>query len=162
MDINSFVLFLVLGIVLVAVDGQIIYRAGSRYLENSYTDDSSAGSMARLVSVLFHLAVLGVLALLSTIDFSADTPLESVVMRLGVLLLVLAIGHAIAIKVLTRMRDRLDAEGLSQRRYEQTEPTDQVERADHEIDEIMVPPNDDKTAPTVRGFARRFNPSAHR
>ncbi|MGH3858850.1 hypothetical protein [Actinokineospora sp.] len=163
MDINSFVLFLVLGIVLVAVDGQIIYRAGSRYLENSYTDDSSAGSMARLVSVLFHLAVLGVLALLSTIDFSADSPLESVVTRLGVLVLVLAIGHAIAIKVLTRMRDRLDAEGLSQRRYEQTtESTDQVERADHEIDEIMVPPNDDKTAPSVRGFARRFNPSAHR
>lgn len=155
---DSFVVFLVLGIVLVAVDGQIIYRAGSRYLENSYTDDSSAGSMARLVSVLFHLAVLGVLALLSTIEFSADSPTESVVIRLGVLLLILAIGHAIAIKVLTRMRDRLDAEGMSARRFENAEPTDRVEPS---AAEIMVPPNDDRTAPTVRG-PRRVDPSPPR
>lgn len=172
MDVNSFVLFLILGIALVALDGQIIYRSGSRYLENSYTDESSAGSMARLVSVLFHLAVLGVLALISTIDFAADSPLESVVIRLGVLLLVLAIGHGIAIKVLTRMRDRLDAEGLSQRRFEHSEYTEhgdrsaieQVEHAErgtHDKDEIVVPPDDYKTAPT-RGFARRVDPSAPR
>ncbi|MBC6445626.1 hypothetical protein [Actinokineospora xionganensis] len=117
--------------------------------------------MARLVSVLFHLAVLGVLALLSTIDFSADSPIESVVIRLGVLLLVLAIGHAIAIKVLTRMRDRLDAEGMSARRFEHTEavehadPIDRVEPADPEI---MVPPNDNRTAPTVRGPHRDPSP----
>jgi hypothetical protein len=117
-DTNSYVLFLILGIVLVAADGQIIYRSGLRYLENSYTDENSAGSMARLVSVLFHLAVLGVLALISTVDFSADSPLEGVVFRLGVALIVLAIGHAIAIRVLTRMRDRLDAERMSQRRFE--------------------------------------------
>jgi hypothetical protein len=167
MDLNSFVLFLLLGIALVALDGQIIYRSGSRYLENSYTDQSSAGSMARLVSVLFHLAVLGVLALISTIDISADSPLESVVIRLGVLLIVLAIGHGIAIKVLTRMRDRLDAEGLSQRRFEHAEHSHQVEqvehaeRGTHDDDEIVVPPNDYKTAPT-RGFARRVDPSAPR
>ncbi|SDI22889.1 hypothetical protein SAMN05192558_10143 [Actinokineospora alba] len=158
---DSFALFLVLGIVLVAVDGQIIYRAGSRYLENSYTDDSSAGSMARLVSVLFHLAVLGVLALLSTIDFSADSPTESVVIRLGVLLLVLAIGHAIAIKVLTRMRDRLDAEGMSARRFEHTDPAEPTDQVASSEAEIMVPPHDDRTAPTVRG-PRRVDPSPPR
>lgn len=118
MDNNSYVLFLILGIGLVFADGQIIYRSGLRYLGNSYGDRGSGRSMARLVSVLFHLGVLGVLALISTIDFTTDTPLEGVVLRLGVVLVVLAIAHAITISVLTRIRDRLDVENVTQRRME--------------------------------------------
>ncbi len=115
-DNSSYVLFLILGTAMVIVDGQIIYRSGLRYLANSYGDRGSARSMARLVSVLFHLGVLGVLALISTIDFPADTPLQGVVLRLGVVLVVLAIAHAVTIGVLTRLRDRLDVENVTQSR----------------------------------------------
>lgn len=118
MDNSSYILFLILGTALVFADGQIIYRSGLRYLANSYGDRGSARSMARLVSVLFHLAVLGILALISTIDFDADPPLEAVILRLGVVLLVLAISHAVTIGILTRIRDRLDVENLTKRRVE--------------------------------------------
>jgi hypothetical protein len=118
MDNSSYLMFLILGTVLVFVDGQIIYRSGLRYLANSYGDRGSARSMARLVSVLFHLAVLGILALISTIDFSTNTPMQGVVLRLGVVLVMLAIAHAITIGVLTRLRDRLDVENVTQSRMQ--------------------------------------------
>ncbi|WP_285502329.1 hypothetical protein [Actinokineospora sp. NBRC 105648] len=118
MDDSTYVLFLVLGIALVLVDGQIIYRSGLRYLSDSYGEVESARSMARLVSVLFHFAVLGVVALFSAIDFGGDTVLMAIVRRLGIVLLLLAVAHGLAIKVLTRMRDRLDAENLTKQRAE--------------------------------------------
>lgn len=105
MDTNSYVAFLLIGTVLVLVDGQIIYRNGRKLLQQS-APGASAESMTRLVSVLFHLAVLGVLALISTIDIPADNATEAVVLRLGVILIVLGIAHWIAITALTRIRDR--------------------------------------------------------
>jgi len=118
MDDSAYVMFLILGTALVFADGQIIYRSGLRYLANSQGDRGSARSMARLVSVLFHLGVLGILALISTIDIATDTPLQGVVLRLGVVLVMLAIAHAITISVLTRLRDRLDVENVTQSRME--------------------------------------------
>jgi hypothetical protein len=125
-DDSSYLMFLLLGTALVFLDGQIIYRSGLRYLANSYTDRGSAKSMARLVSVLFHLSVLGILAVISVIDFAADTPMEGVVLRLGVVLVVLAIAHAITISILTRMRDRLDVENANQMRM--TDNNNSVQR----------------------------------
>lgn len=120
-DNSSYLMFLILGTGLVFADGQIIYRSGLRYLANSYGDRGSARSMARLVSVLFHLAMLGILALISTIDVPASSVLQEVVVRLGVVLVVIAIGHAITISVLTRIRDRLDVENVTKSRLEHQE-----------------------------------------
>ena len=75
--------------------------------------------MARLVSVLFHLAMLGILALISTLDVPGDSPLQEVVVRIGVVLVILAIGHAVTISILTRIRDRLDVENVTKHRMEQ-------------------------------------------
>lgn len=121
MDNSSYVMFLILGTALVFADGQIIYRSGLRYLANSYGDQGSSRSMARLVSVLFHLSMLGILALISTIDVPASGPLQEVVVRLGVVLVVLATGHAITLSVLTRIRDRLDVENVTKARMEGAE-----------------------------------------
>src|SRR2546430_6989377 len=115
-DNSSYALFLILGTALVFADGQVIYRSGLRYLANSYSDRNSARSMARLVSTLFHLAVLGVLALISTIHIAADTPMEAVVLRLGVVLLTLAAAHGITVSALTRIRNRLEVENATMRR----------------------------------------------
>lgn len=118
MDNGSYVAFLIIGIVLVAIDGHLIYRSAVKYLANRYTERSSATSMARLVSVLFHLVVLGVLALVSVVDIDAGGQLQTVVLRLGVLLLILAAAHGLTISILNRMRDRLDTEELTMERIE--------------------------------------------
>ncbi|WP_236787885.1 hypothetical protein [Amycolatopsis sp. GM8] len=106
MDTNAYVTFLLVGIALVLIDGQIIYHSGKRYLRNMDGEDSQArSSMTQLITVLFHLVVLGVLALISTIGFPGGSSLPSVVGRVGVMLLVLALAHAITLSVLARMRE---------------------------------------------------------
>ena len=116
MDNASYVLFLIIGVALVIADGYIIYRSGRKYLANSYTDTSTAAAMSRLVSVVFHLAVLGLLALISTVDVAADTVMEALVLKLGIVLILLAVAHGITVSIFVRMRDRLDAEELTMKR----------------------------------------------
>lgn len=115
MDPNAYVAFLVVGILMVVIDGQIIYHSGKRYLANSKGNPEAESSMTRLIAVLFHLVVLGALALLSTIHFPGGSSLPSVVGRLGLLLLVVAVAHAIAIAVLTRMREEQAVEDYNSR-----------------------------------------------
>jgi len=103
MSTNAYLSFLAVGTALVLLDGQIIYRSGRRYLDVSYGDPEASASMTRLVTVLFHLVTLGLLALLSTIDLGGST-LPAVVGRLGVLMLVLAVAHALTLGVLARIR----------------------------------------------------------
>lgn len=74
MDINGYVTFLVIGLVLVIIDGQIVYRSGRALLEDAYPDSRGSRSMMQLVTVLFYLVVLGVLALVSTIDVNTGHP----------------------------------------------------------------------------------------
>jgi hypothetical protein len=121
MDTNAYVAFLVVGVLLVIADGQVIYRSGRRYLERSYGDAAAGASMTRLVTVLFHLAVLGLLALLSTIDMWGSS-LPGVVGRIGVLLLVLAVAHGITIAILSRIRDEQVDESIVTQHAETTRP----------------------------------------
>ncbi|MGW5720321.1 hypothetical protein ACWEVP_29420 [Amycolatopsis sp. NPDC003865] len=114
MTTNAYLSFLAIGVALVLIDGQIIYRSGRRYLENSYGDPEAGASMTRLVTVLFHLATLGVLALVSTIDMGGSD-LPGVVGRLGVLLLILALAHAITLAALARIRGEQEVEAVVQR-----------------------------------------------
>ena len=115
MDTNAYVAFLVVGILMVVIDGQVIYHSGKRYLENAQGNPEAGASMTRLIAVLFHLVVLGVLALLSTIPFPGGSSLPSVVGRLGVMLLVVAVAHAVALSVLARMREEQVVEGITTR-----------------------------------------------
>jgi hypothetical protein len=127
-DTNSYVAFLLIGTVLVLVDGQIIYRNGRKFLQQS-APTASAESLTRLVSVLFHLAVLGVLALISTIDIPADNETEGVVLRLGVILIVLGIAHWISITALTRIRDRQEFDEVHHEREARRLANDQANAA---------------------------------
>ncbi|OXM45974.1 hypothetical protein [Amycolatopsis alba] len=124
MTTNAYVAFLVIGVALVMLDGLIIYQSGKRYLRGSYGDPAAGASMTWLVTVLFHLATLGVLALLSTIDIGGSD-LPGVVGRLGVLLLVLAIAHAITLSVLSRIRGEQEAEAVINRPRQRVEPEHQ-------------------------------------
>lgn len=128
MDTNSYVTFLLIGTVLVLLDGQVIYRNGRKFLQQS-APTASVESLTRLVSVLFHLAVLGVLALISTIDLPADNPVEGIVLRLGVVLIVLGIAHWIAITALTRIRDRQEFDEVHLEREARRQANDQANAA---------------------------------
>ncbi|GAB2826773.1 hypothetical protein [Lentzea nigeriaca] len=102
---DSYVTFLVLGIVLVVIDGQLIYHSGRGYLKRAY-DDEEATSMIRLAVVLFHLVVLGLLALVSLISVETGNATKDVVMKLGIVLLLLALAHGVTMAILARIRDR--------------------------------------------------------
>jgi protein-S-isoprenylcysteine O-methyltransferase Ste14 len=119
MDTNSYVTFLVVGVVLVAIDGLIIYRSGRAYLDPVYRDPRAAKSMVQLVTVLFHLVVLGVLALISTLTINTGNPVSTVVVKLGVVLLVLAAVHAATMMILGNIRDRRRDEKVTDELVEQ-------------------------------------------
>jgi hypothetical protein len=128
MDSNSYVAFLVIGTVLVLVDGQIIYRNGRRFLQQA-TPNAPAESLTKLVSVLFHLGTLGVLALLSTIDIPMDNQTEGIVLRIGIVLLVLGVAHWIAVASLSRIRDREEYEEVNHEREARRQANEAAMRA---------------------------------
>jgi hypothetical protein len=103
---DSYVTFLVLGIVLVVVDGQLIYHSGKGYLKRASYDEEQVGGMMKLTAVLFHLVVLGLLALVSIINVDTGDPVKNVVVKLGVVLLLLALAHGVTMAILAKIRDR--------------------------------------------------------
>lgn len=105
MDTDSYVAFLSLGVLLVIVDGLILYRSGLKYLGRAYQADN-ARSMMQMVIVLFFLVVLGVLALISTIDVATGLPARDLVVKLGVVLLTLGVAHGVTMGILKAVRDR--------------------------------------------------------
>jgi hypothetical protein len=103
MDTDSYVTFLVVSGILVVVDAVIITISGRRYLK----DDAHPGvSLAAswLTTTLFSLIVLGLVALISTIDLPIEGQLQKIVTKLGIVLLLLAVAHAITMTVLARYR----------------------------------------------------------
>jgi len=111
MDASSYVMFLLIGVLLVLIDGQILYRGGLGYLQKVYPADS-ARSVMQLVTVLFHLVVLGVLALISTLDVATGMPIRDLVVKWGVVLLGLAVAHGLTMAILVGMRNRRREERL--------------------------------------------------
>ncbi|MGH3934505.1 MAG: hypothetical protein ACRDS1_05940 [Pseudonocardiaceae bacterium] len=105
MDVNGYVAFLILGVLLIFIDGQLIARSGRGYLQKAY-EAGEGSSLNKLVAALFYLVMLGLLALISLINVDTGLPLRDVVVKLGVLLLVLAVAHAVTIAILLRIRDR--------------------------------------------------------
>lgn len=107
--VSSYIAFLIVGVVLVFTDGAIIRRSGATYLSAVYRDNDVAESVNRLVTTLFHLTVLGLLALISTVEMNAGDPLQTTVARTGIMLLVLAAAHGITIWSLSRLRSRQES-----------------------------------------------------
>lgn len=97
---GTYVLVLILGIVLTVAVGQILIRTGQAFLDEVFNDPNTARSVNRLLAVLFHLVVLGVLALISTIEVPVEGVLQTVVTKLGVVLLVLGAAHGSTMIVL--------------------------------------------------------------
>lgn len=100
---GAYLVVLFLGAIVVVVDGQLILRTGPAYLSEVYRVQP-ARKLSLLVTVFFHLVMLGVVALVASIDLGADPGAPVIVRRLGVILLLVAVGHVLAIAGLSRLR----------------------------------------------------------
>jgi hypothetical protein len=104
--VGTYLTVLLIGVGLTILVGQVLMRSARPFLEEVFERPETANSVARLLVLLFHLVVLGVLALVVSIDFTFDHPLQTIVVKLGLVLLVLGIAHGSTLVLLTRLRTR--------------------------------------------------------
>ncbi len=97
---------LLIGLVLTLIVGQILIRAGQEFLEEVFNSRSTARSVSRLLAVLFHLVVLGILSLISTVDVPTEGAFQTVITKIGLVLLVLGAAHGGTMLALARIRSR--------------------------------------------------------
>ncbi len=105
-NLGAYLVFVVLGIGLTLVVGQLLFHSGRVYLEELFSDVRLASSVNALLAVLFHLVVLGVLGIISTVDVPVDGTVQTVVTKLGVVLLILGVAHGAVMLALGRLRTR--------------------------------------------------------
>jgi len=118
---NELAIFLIIGVVIVVIVGRLLVHSGARYLTNSAAAEKrSLGSAAALVAVLFYLLTLGFVALLAAVPIGGS-PQESLLVRLGVLLVVLAIVYGITLGLLSRRRQEAIAAEIDTPRPERDE-----------------------------------------
>jgi len=93
----QYILLLVVAVALTFVVGQLLIRAGEPFLFEVFQDRKVTRSVNLLLSVLFYLITLGVLAIMSVLDIAnlQDQPLQNFVVRLGIVLLGVGIGLAL-------------------------------------------------------------------
>ena len=112
----QYILLLVVAVALTFVVGQLLIRAGEPFLFEVFQDRKVTRSVNLLLSVLFYLITLGVLAIISVLDIAnlQDQPLQNFVVRLGIVLLVLGLAYGISMLVLIRVRERRKADSISE------------------------------------------------
>ena len=111
----QYIVLLVVSVILTFVVGQLLIKAGEPFLAEVFRDKAVTRSVNLLLSVLFYLITLGVLAIISIVDIGElqDQPLQSFVLRLGIVLLVLGIAYGVSMLVLIRVRERRKADRRS-------------------------------------------------
>lgn len=102
----EYLFLLAIAIGLTVTVGRILLVAGEPFLLEVFHDRTVTRSVNHLLSVLFHLLTLGVLAIVSVIDPGIADGVQAMVVRLGVVLLVLGIAYGVSMLVLIRVRER--------------------------------------------------------
>jgi hypothetical protein len=110
----QYITLLAVAIALTFLVGRLLVTAGEPFLQEVFQDQKVTRSVNLLLSVLFHLITLGVLAIISGIDLGPSDPLQRFVARLGVVLLVLGIAYGVSMLVLIRIRERRRADDISE------------------------------------------------
>ncbi len=115
MDLDApYISLLVVSVALTFLVGRLLITAGEPFLQEVFQDAKVTRSVNLLLSVLFHLITLGVLAIISGIDLGPAEPLQRWVTRLGVVLLVLGVAYGISMLVLIRIRERRRQDEISE------------------------------------------------
>ncbi|MGQ0479919.1 MAG: hypothetical protein ACT4O0_02645 [Pseudonocardia sp.] len=109
MDNGSYLMILVIGALIVFAMGQLLMRKAPAYLDEAYEDLAQSRKVAGLVIGFFHLIMLGLVFLTSSLGLSPEAGTQSVLARIGVIFLLTAVGYGITLLVLSRMRDQEQA-----------------------------------------------------
>ncbi|GAA5123731.1 hypothetical protein [Pseudonocardia adelaidensis] len=113
-EMTQYIVLLAVSVALTFVVGRLLVRAGEPFLQEVFHDEKVTRSVNLLLSVLFHLVTLGVLAIISVSDVTGDNALQTFVVKLGVVLLTLGIAYGISMLVLIRVRERRRAAEISE------------------------------------------------
>jgi hypothetical protein len=115
-ETTLYVVLLAVSVGLTFLVGRLLVTAGEPYLQEVFHDTKVTRSVNTLLSVLFHLVTLGVLAIITVIDVpgTQDSQLQTFVVKLGVVLLTLGIAYGISMLVLIRVRERRRAAEISE------------------------------------------------
>lgn len=104
---GGYIALVLIGVLITVGVGQLLFRSGEPFLEEVFQNKDTARSLNRLLSVLFHLLTLAVLAMVSIVDVPSDTGVvQTVVFKIGVVLLIVAIAYGVSMLVLLRIRER--------------------------------------------------------
>ena len=155
-DTAEYVLVLAIAVALTFAVGRLLLVAGDPFLQEVFRDQKVTRSVNRLLNVLFHLVTLGVVAIISGIDFDLGLGVQTIVVKIGVVLLVLGIAYGISMLVLIRIRERRRAaqiaEAVDERLAARGAPTRPAPQ--------QMPPPDQPGAEPPRPPASRRRPSA--
>lgn len=111
---GSYLTLVIVGVLITFGVGQILLRSGQPFLDDVFRNKESAHSINRLLVVLFHLLTLGVLGMISIIEVSASAgPAQTIVFKLGLVLLIVGIAYGISMLVLLRIRERRRQQAVS-------------------------------------------------
>ena len=112
----QYLVLLAVSVLLTFGVGRLLVIAGEPYLQEVFRDEKVTRSVNLLLSVLFHLITLGVLAIISVADLANldAEPLQKFVVRLGVVLLVLGLAYGISMLVLIRVRQKRKDDDFSE------------------------------------------------
>lgn len=114
-DTAQYLTLLAVSVCLTFLVGRLLVTAGGPFLLEVFQDAKVTRSVNLLLSVLFHLITLGVLAIISVITLQAGNPVQTFVMRLGVVLLVLGIAYGVSMLVLIRVRERRRSDEIAEK-----------------------------------------------
>lgn len=104
---GGYIALILIGVLITFGVGQILFRSGEPFLEEVFRSNETARSLNRLLSVLFHLLTLGVLAMVSIAGIpSGNGPVQTIVFKIGVVLLIVGIAYGVSMLVLLRIRER--------------------------------------------------------
>lgn len=113
-DNAEYITVLVIAIGLTFAVGRLLVVAGEPFLQEVFGDRLVTRSVNLLLSVLFHLITLGVLAVVSAVDIDLASQLQTVIVKLGVVLLVLGTAYGVSMLVLIKVRERRRAAQISE------------------------------------------------
>ena len=134
-ETTQYLVLLAVSIGLTFLVGRLLVRAGEPFLLEVFHDQKVTRSVNLLLSVLFHLVTLGVLAIISVADVEGYNALQTFVVKLGVVLLTLGIAYGISMLVLIRVRERRRSDEISEHVQERL-----ADRAALSTPPVVTPP----------------------
>ncbi len=105
---GGYIALVIIGVLITVGVGQLLFRSGEPFLEEVFQNKDSARSLNRLLSVLFHLLTLAVLAMISIVDIPNENTgvVQAIVFKIGVVLLIVGVAYGVSMLVLLRIRER--------------------------------------------------------